>query len=132
MQPIQDLLHRIKWDPEFGKGVFALGYDDRVADKETRVAVASIRFDPRRPSTFSCEDENGTVVHIPLHRVRTVYKDGVVIWQRRLPVRRGGPAGRSGNPASRSARSPSTGENAETPSAYAARVGLRQHRPRRQ
>ena len=28
MQPIHELLHRIKWDLEFGKGEFALGYDD--------------------------------------------------------------------------------------------------------
>jgi uncharacterized protein (UPF0248 family) len=31
MQPIQALLHRIEWDPEFGFAKFVVGYYDRVA-----------------------------------------------------------------------------------------------------
>lgn len=83
MQPLEDLLHRIRWDPEFGKGRFTLGYEDRVAGGEQRVPFSSIQFDRDRPGTFSCTDESGTTVHIPLHRVRTVYRDGAVIWARR-------------------------------------------------
>ena len=91
MQPIQELLHRIKWDAEFGKGEFALGYYDRVAREEKIVPFASVHLDPQRPSTFSFrdvsddnagDDADRTVRHIPLHRVRTVYKDGIAIWQR--------------------------------------------------
>lgn len=81
MQPLQELLHRITWDAEFASGEFALGYHDRVDHQERVVPFASIRIDPGRGS-FSVRDENGIVAHIPLHRVRTVYKDGVVIWQR--------------------------------------------------
>jgi len=82
MQPLQELLHRIKWDVEFGKGAFALSYYDRVAHKEHLVPFESVTMDPQRPGTFSIEDEDGVVAHIPLHRVRAAYKDGVVIWQR--------------------------------------------------
>ena len=82
MQPIQELLHRIRWDAEFGKGEFALGYYDRVAQRETIVPFASVNLDPQRPSTFSFHDEDGIVHHVPLHRVRTVYKDSVVVWRR--------------------------------------------------
>ena len=82
MIPIQELLRRIQWDPEFGKGEFAIGYYDRVAQRETIVPFASVNLDPQRPSTFSFHDEDGTVRHVPLHRVRTVYKDGVVVWRR--------------------------------------------------
>ena len=82
MQPLAELLHRIRWDAEFGKGAFALGYDDRVAHKEQIVQFEAVTLDPQRPGTFSVQDEDGIVAHIPLHRVRTVYKDGVVIWQR--------------------------------------------------
>lgn len=82
MQPLQELLHRITWDPVFGKGEFALGYEDRVAHEEKIVPFASTRIDPKRPDTFSFDDEEGIVAHIPLHRVRAVYKDGVVIWRR--------------------------------------------------
>ena len=82
MQPLHILLHRIKWDAEFAKGEFALGYHDRIIRRETIVPFNSIDIDPRRRKTFSFRDENGVVRHIPLHRVRTVYKDGVAIWQR--------------------------------------------------
>jgi uncharacterized protein (UPF0248 family) len=81
VQPIQELIHRIKWDPEFGRGSFALGYYDRVAREERRVAFASIDLDPGGTS-FAAVDEDGAVVHIPLHRVRTVYKNGEAIWRR--------------------------------------------------
>jgi uncharacterized protein (UPF0248 family) len=84
VQPIQELLNRIKWDVEFSKGEFALGYYDRVAHQERIVPLASIGMDPGK-SSFSVHGEyaeDGIVAHIPLHRVRTVYKDGVVIWQR--------------------------------------------------
>lgn len=82
MQPLQDLLHRIRWDPKFGKGRFALGYHDRLAGDERVVPFVSITFDPDRPGFFSVEDPDGVRRHIPLHRVRTVYKDGSVIWKR--------------------------------------------------
>jgi uncharacterized protein (UPF0248 family) len=82
MRPLQELLHRIKWDVEFGKGEFALGYDDRVVHEEKIVPLVSISLDPQRPFTFSFHDESGIVHYIPLHRVRTVYKDGVIVWER--------------------------------------------------
>ena len=82
MQPLHELLHRIKWDAEFGKGSFALGYYDRMTREERRVPFESMAMDPQRPGTFSLLDDNGIVAHIPLHRVRTVYRDGVVIWRR--------------------------------------------------
>lgn len=82
MQPLHELLHRIKWDAEFGRGEFALGYYDRVLHQEKIVPFASISIDPQRPATFSFHDEDGNVAHIPLHRVRTVYKDGSAVWQR--------------------------------------------------
>jgi uncharacterized protein (UPF0248 family) len=81
MQPIQQLLNRIRWDPQFRTGAFTLGYDDRIAGKETVVAVTSITLDASTRS-FSLSDDDGVTIRIPLHRVRTVYKDGVPIWQR--------------------------------------------------
>jgi uncharacterized protein (UPF0248 family) len=81
VQPLHELLHRIRWDAEFGRGTFALGYDDRVLGRERVVPFASARLDPGGFS-FSVDDEDGPPAHVPLHRVRTVYKDGVVIWQR--------------------------------------------------
>jgi uncharacterized protein (UPF0248 family) len=80
---LEDLLHRIQWDPEFGRGAFALGYVDRVAVSEQIVLFSDIHLDRARPGMFTMiADEAGSARHIPLHRVRTVYKNGVVIWQR--------------------------------------------------
>ena len=81
MQPLQALLHRIKWDAQFAQGRFAVGYYDRVVRKERVVPFTSIRMDPGTDS-FSFHDEDGIVAHIPLHRVRTVYQNGDVVWQR--------------------------------------------------
>lgn len=82
MQPLQDLLHRIRWDVEFGKGEFAIGYYDRVLDEERIIPFTSISLNTKRRSMFSFQDEDGVVRHIPFHRVRTVYKDGAAIWRR--------------------------------------------------
>ena len=82
MQPLQEILHRIRWDPEFGKGHFALGYHDRVAGEDQIVPFASIIFDATHPGFFALEDADGVRRQIPLHRVRTVFKDGEVIWER--------------------------------------------------
>jgi hypothetical protein len=51
-------------------------------ESEKIVPFVAISLDPQRPATFSFNDDNRIVNHIPLHRVRAVYKDGVVIWQR--------------------------------------------------
>jgi uncharacterized protein (UPF0248 family) len=82
MRPLEDLLDRIRWDAEFGKGTFALGYYDRLTREEHIIPFESVTMDPQRPGTFSLQDANGLVAHVPLHRVRKVYKDGTVIWQR--------------------------------------------------
>jgi uncharacterized protein (UPF0248 family) len=36
MTPIQDVLHRIQWDPEFGNASFMIGYYDRLDDRIVR------------------------------------------------------------------------------------------------
>jgi uncharacterized protein (UPF0248 family) len=82
VQPLQDLLARIRWDPEFGEARFALGYEDRMVAGEMVVPFETVGFDSKRPRTLSIQQEDGSVVHIPLHRVRTVYKNGEVIWRR--------------------------------------------------
>ena len=83
MQPLGELLNRIKWDAEFGKGTFALGYYDRIARQEKVAAFTSITLDSGSRS-FSVGGAEGVIVRIPLHRVRTVYKDGALIWHRPL------------------------------------------------
>ena len=83
MQPIQALLNRIRWDPEFGKQAFSLAYYDRLIN----VALREISMDPQDHFSFQLIDEEGECHHIPLHRIKAVYKNGEVIWQRAYPQR---------------------------------------------
>lgn len=82
MQPIEQLLNRIKWDPEFGTGAFALGYWDRVARVEKTVPFTPGSMEAGT-GTFLAVGDDGVAVRIPLHRVRSVYRNGRTIWRRR-------------------------------------------------
>ena len=85
MIPIQDLLHRIRWDAEFGKGEFVLGYHDRVRHEIVRVPFSRIHFTPREHFAFEAVEHDGTVHTVPLHRVREVWRNGELIWHREPP-----------------------------------------------
>lgn len=82
MQPIHELLNRIKWDPEFGQGEFELGIYDRVEGKVIRLPFRAIEFVPGEHSCFYYFDEEGKEHSVPLHRIKAVYKNGELIWHR--------------------------------------------------
>lgn len=81
MQPIHELLSRIRWDPEFSRGRFEIGYHDRLEDRIVRVPLLEVLF-PEGENAFELIDDDGESHRIPFHRVREVCKDGQVIWQR--------------------------------------------------
>lgn len=82
MMPIQDLLHRIRWDREFGAARFELAYHDRVAKSLVRVPLASVRLPEGRAFFVEIVDPDGTAQEVPLHRVHAVWRDGALIWSR--------------------------------------------------
>ena len=82
MIPIDQLLNRIRWDPAFAQGNFELGYFDRVEDRIILVPFRELSFSPEEPHAFRLLDAEGTLHHIPFHRVREVYKNGECIWRR--------------------------------------------------
>lgn len=86
MIPIHELLQRIRWDREFGRGEFEIGYYDRVENAIIRVPVRDILFDKDHHGIFELAGADGTLHGIPLHRIREVYKDGELIWRRDRPV----------------------------------------------
>jgi len=86
MIPIQDLLHRIQWDPEFGKAQFVIGYSDRLTREIVKVPFQHIRFASGDHFAFDALEDDGSVHSVPLHRVREVWRDGVLIWQREGPA----------------------------------------------
>ena len=83
MMPIHELLSRIRWDGEFGRGEFALGYFDRVEKRVIVVAFREVTFS--QGDSFQLMDGAGQRIRVPFHRVREVYKDGRLIWHRDQP-----------------------------------------------
>lgn len=82
MLPIQKLLSRIRWDPRFRQGQYTLGYFDRVARRIVLVRFDNVRFPSGVRGMFEIQDDEGVLHRIPLHRVRGVYRDGRLIWER--------------------------------------------------
>ncbi len=82
MQPIHELLNRIHWDPEFGRGRFEIGYYDRLEKNIIRVPFKEVTQMPGNRFSFHVFDEDNIAHSIPMHRVREVYKDGELIWKR--------------------------------------------------
>lgn len=83
MTPIQDVLHRIQWDPEFGNARFMIGYYDRLDDRIIRVPFQRVHLARGEHFSFDVIDEDGTTRMVPFHRVREVWRNGVLIWQRK-------------------------------------------------
>jgi uncharacterized protein (UPF0248 family) len=82
MTPIHELLARIRWDPDFGRGEFELAYLDRLAGGLVRVSLRDVGFDPDDHFGLRILDSEGCSHSVPYHRIRAVYRDGQPIWQR--------------------------------------------------
>ena len=80
MIPIHELLSRIYWDSEFGKGAFEIGYYDRMEQRAIRIPFEKVLLEKGSHATFQLMGANGKLRKIPLHRVREVYKNGDQIW----------------------------------------------------
>lgn len=85
MIPIQDLLHRIRWDPAFGRARFEVAWLDHVAGALVRMPFDALHFDLETPFGFDVIDPAGERRFVPYHRVREVYRDGGLIWRRPPP-----------------------------------------------
>ena len=83
MIPIHELLNRIRWDKEYGNAEFTIGYFDRVEDRIISVPFKEIYFDRQDHFNFSLIDEEGEFHTIPLHRIRQVFRNGDLVWQRK-------------------------------------------------
>jgi len=81
MQPIHELLSKIRWDPNF-KGEFEIAFDDHMQSELQRVPVNEMRFDATDRFTFRAFNDEGNLISIPFHRIRKVYRDGQLIWSR--------------------------------------------------
>lgn len=86
MMPIKDLLNRIRWDQEFGRAEFVIGYYDRLADRVVRVPFDRIRMEHENHFGFEALEADGSTHSVPFHRVRDVWRDGELIWHRQHPA----------------------------------------------
>lgn len=84
MIPVHELLNRIRWDEDYGKAKFVIGYYDRIENNIIHVPLKELYFDPDDHFDFSLLDEDGEVHTIPLHRIREVYRDGELVWERHV------------------------------------------------
>jgi uncharacterized protein (UPF0248 family) len=84
MIPIQDVLHRIQWDPAWRASRFDVGYLDRVAGTILRVPFSELRIEAGGQASLRAPGADGAAFTIPLHRVRQVWRDGALIWERGL------------------------------------------------
>ena len=82
MVSIVDLLNRIRWDKEFGKGEFVISYENHMLDHHVYVTFEEILFEEGDHFSFQLKNEMGELITIPFHRVREVLKDNEIIWQR--------------------------------------------------
>jgi uncharacterized protein (UPF0248 family) len=80
--PIRELLNRIRWDAEFGRADFGIGYYDRIQDKIVVVTIRQVFFSPGNHFSIEVIDDAGESRAVPLHRIREVYRNSVLVWER--------------------------------------------------
>ncbi|MDH5525047.1 MAG: DUF504 domain-containing protein [Desulfobulbaceae bacterium] len=83
MIPIHDLLSRIRWDQEFSRADFAIGYYDRLLDRIVLVPFSELIFPADDRNSIQVMAEDGVVHSVPLHRIKEVYRNHELIWLRR-------------------------------------------------
>lgn len=84
MQPVQDMLHRMRWDHDFAEADFEIGYYDRIENRIVQVPFSAFRFPEDDHFAFEILDSGGEVRRVPFHRVREIYRNGRCIWSRPL------------------------------------------------
>jgi uncharacterized protein (UPF0248 family) len=82
MQTIRELLNQIRWDPNYSKSEFEIEYLDHLEDHLIRVPFKTLYLEPEHHFFFQFIDAEGIGHSVPLHRIKSVYKDGELIWHR--------------------------------------------------
>ena len=79
MQPIHELLNKIKWDKREDSGQYSIFYFDRILKKLVKIPYYKIKRIEGRFMVLDNEEES----NIPLHRIKKVAKGNVVVWERK-------------------------------------------------
>lgn len=86
MMPIPDLLHRIRRDPDFGRGELTPAYCDRLERKLIVVPLHAIEFPPDRPGIFRTDGPRRRVAQHPPTLRQGGIKNGTPIWQQAVSL----------------------------------------------
>lgn len=79
MQPIHELLNKIKWDKRENPNEYSIFYFDRILKKLIKIPYNKIKRIEGIFMVLDNEDES----NIPLHRIKKVTKNNIVVWQRK-------------------------------------------------
>ena len=79
MISIQSLLNKIKWDERENPNQYTIFYFDRILNKLIKIPYTKIK---RLEGSFMVFD-NDEESNIPLHRIRKVMKNNIVVWERK-------------------------------------------------
>jgi uncharacterized protein (UPF0248 family) len=82
MIPIHQLLNRIRWDHEFAQADFRIGYYDRIDNAIIVVPFSQVFQEPGDHFSVHIVDDEGIWHRVPLHRIKQVYRDDDLIWNR--------------------------------------------------
>ncbi len=82
MKPVQEIMNRIRWDRNWAEDEFTIGYLDRVEHRIVIVAFKEISFPEDDHFSFDVIDQEGERHSVPYHRVKTIYRNGQLIWRR--------------------------------------------------
>ncbi len=80
MQPIQDLLNKIKWDKRENPEQYSIFYHDHILNKLIQIPYNKIKRIEDNFMVLDNEEES----NIPLHRIKKVEKNDAVVWERKL------------------------------------------------
>jgi len=79
MQPIKDLLNKIKWDENLKKEEYVVSYLDSVEKKLIPLKFSDIL---RVEGSFMVIEKDSQETYIPLHRIKEVKEKEKLVWQR--------------------------------------------------
>ena len=79
MQPIKDLLNKIKWDNRENPEHYSIHYFDRISRKLIKLDYIDIK---RFEDNFIIIERNDEEVNIQMHRIREVRKDNEIVGKR--------------------------------------------------
>ena len=80
MQPIKELLNKIKWDKKENPEQYSIFYFDRILKKLIEISYNKIKKIEGSFMVVDNEDES----NVPLHRIKKVTKDNVVVWEKKV------------------------------------------------